>query len=282
MENIQHIADTIKEFASNPTVASGINFASSALGFIGDYVGLIIVAAVGLGVLQWRKKFKAAESLAKTGFRGMIVTKAFVDKKKNTIRVMGININGLDQGDTVAFDKDPFQTKCMIRSRNMMAEGEVTRSSFLSGFSGVKPESFTMNSSSGSSSVSIQSTSLVGLFNLIKKGIQASKVAKQTGEPVNIPGITINSGAVAETAKSNASVAPMQDITASFSVKPAPVSNDMITLEFSNPTEFARIMESQAIGQGNRKVLKAKDLKLVLREKAKKPAAVIPEIVRNK
>ncbi len=269
MENIQRIADTIKEFASNPTVASGIDFATSTLDFIGNYVGLIIFAIIGLGVLQWRKKFKVAEALSKTGFQGMVVSKAFVNKKNGTIKVMGMNINGLGMGDIVAFDKDPFQTKCKVGALNLITDNDAVKYSW-------GGAAFPTGKIGGTNA---KSMSLTYLFNLAKKGIQAVQ-SSQT----NAPTATIENG---KSAGANESEGMMpftaaRDFDVKITPKPVPVSNEMIVLEFGNPTEFSRLLESQAIGQGNRKVLKAKDLKLVLREKAKKTATVIPEIVRNK
>jgi hypothetical protein len=248
METLQRAVEAIREFIAMPNTTTGIEVASSTLILIGDYIGLIVLAIIIIGIWTWSKKFKAAQALAKTGFQGMIVSKAFINKKNQTIKVMGLNINGLGLGDIVAFDKDPFQTKCKVGALNLIANNSVQKSWDLS--------------TGKSVSANVKSLTLTDLFNIAKKGIQAV----QNKGSANAPLVTITN----DDANGNpVPFSPAQDIDVKFTVTPAPVSNEMIVLEFGNPTEFSRLLESQAIGQGNKKVLKAKDLKLVLREKAK-------------
>ncbi len=252
MEIFQSAVDSIRMFASSPSLMNGANVFFALMTLALDHVGLIAFAVIGTGVWRWRKTFKAAEGLAKTGFRGMIVSKAFPNKKSRNIKVMGLNINGLKLGDTVVFDKDPFQTKCKVSALNLVTDKGMT--TFLGVLQKNAPER-----------EKVGSLTLTDLFSLARKGIQTvQNIQNGQGNPGNIPRplITKNTN---DRSIAVATASASQDSGITDAAKPAPVLNEVLALEFSNPVEFERLMESQAIGQGNRKVLKAKDLKLVLR-----------------
>lgn len=273
MENIQHIIETVKIFASSPNATTGLDAATAIVDFATDYIGVIIFALIGLSIWRWSKKFKAAGEIAKTGFQGMLVSKAFANKKSQTIKVMGLNINGLGIGDIVTFDKDPFQTKCKVGALNLVANGSLGGEAANNGIK---------YSWGGASATVSKSMSFTELIDFGKKAIQAARKnalsATVVGDKQN--GKSSGQPSSASSAASAAEIAPFsaaQDYDVKVTAKPAPVSNEMIVLEFANPTEFSRLIESQAIGQGNRKVLKAKDLRLVLREKAKKQTVVMGE-----
>ncbi len=254
MEIFQSVVDSIRVFASSPSLMNGATVLFALMTFALDHAELIIFLIIAIGILRWRKKIKLAEGLAKTGFRGMIVAKAFPSLKNRNIKVMGLNINGLKLGDTVVFDKDPFQTKCKVATLNLVTDKGVTT------VLGVLPKNAAERQKMGP-------LTLTDLFSLARKGVQTVRNLQNEQEKsggIPRPLITKNTN---DRSIAMAPASASQDSGITYAAKPAPVSNEVIALEFSNPVEFERLMESQAIGQGNTKVLKAKDLKLVLRKK---------------